>query len=222
MIPARKEIKSELVRLLSKSGPKKSSEVYKYLADHFSLTPDDLSKTTDGNESYFEKEVRWAKKDLVDSGVIKRSSDSGRGVWAISESQVEEDLSPVLCQSPEEIEESLSKLISTRAQPKGQEKPKRISSSNGGFERDARVIKYVLDQAAGICEVCDQVSPFKKDNGEPFLEVHHVKRLADYGPDFVTNAVAACPNCHRELHFGVNREALRTLLYSKIHRLVEP
>jgi hypothetical protein len=39
----------------------------------------------------------------------------------------------------------------------------------------------------------------------------------DSGRDFVANAVAACPNYHRELHYGVNREALRTL----ISRLVE-
>jgi 5-methylcytosine-specific restriction protein A len=32
--------------------------------------------------------------------------------------------------------------------------------------------------------------------------VHHLIRLADGGDDTVDNAVAACPNCHRQRHFG--------------------
>ncbi|WP_444959398.1 HNH endonuclease [Microbulbifer sp. ZKSA002] len=38
--------------------------------------------------------------------------------------------------------------------------------------------------------------------GEPFLEVHHLRRLADNGSVTITNAVALCPNCHREFHYG--------------------
>lgn len=222
MIPVRKDIKTELVRLLSESGPKRVNEVYKALASRFSLAPSDLSKTINGSENYFEKEVRWAKKDLVDSGVIKKPADSGHGIWEIDDAvfPVQEDLSPVLCQTPEELEAALSKLKSTKAPPQGQEKPNRITSSNESFERDARVVKFILYQAAGTCEVCDQVSPFRKDNGEPFLEVHHIKSLADGGSDFITNAVAACPNCHRELHYGVNRDELRAFIYTKISRLV--
>ena len=41
----------------------------------------------------------------------------------------------------------------------------------------------------------------KKDN-TPYLEVHHIIRLADDGDDSVENAIALCPNCHREAHFG--------------------
>ncbi|MGH8437576.1 MAG: HNH endonuclease [Pseudomonas sp.] len=33
-------------------------------------------------------------------------------------------------------------------------------------------------------------------------EVHHKVRLADGGLDTVENAIAVCPNCHRQAHFG--------------------
>jgi len=42
----------------------------------------------------------------------------------------------------------------------------------------------------------------KKDN-TPYLEVHHKIQLAEGGEDSIENAIAVCPNCHRELHFGI-------------------
>ena len=82
-------------------------------------------------------------------------------------------------------------------------KPKKLIIQSSGYERNPDVIVEVLERAKGICEQCEQPAPFirKKDN-TPYLEVHHKKRLADGGEDTVKNAIAVCPNCHRELHFG--------------------
>lgn len=82
--------------------------------------------------------------------------------------------------------------------------PEQIEIRTRGFKRNADVIVTVLDRANGICERCNQKAPFvrKKDN-TPFLEVHHKKQLSEGGEDSVENAIAICPNCHRELHFGV-------------------
>ncbi|MGM0789915.1 HNH endonuclease [Bacillus infantis] len=71
------------------------------------------------------------------------------------------------------------------------------------FKRNADVIAEVLIRADGFCEKCGRVAPFKRaSDGTPYLEVHHITRLADGGKDTVENAIAVCPNCHRELHFG--------------------
>lgn len=71
------------------------------------------------------------------------------------------------------------------------------------FQRNPDVIAEVLTRAKGICEKCEKDAPFKRSSdGTPYLEVHHIKRLADGGEDTVENAIAVCPNCHRELHFG--------------------
>jgi predicted HNH restriction endonuclease len=71
------------------------------------------------------------------------------------------------------------------------------------FKRNADVIAEVLIRANGFCEKCGKEAPFKRaTDGTPYLEVHHIKRLADNGEDTVENALAVCPNCHRELHFG--------------------
>lgn len=106
------------------------------------------------------------------------------------------------------------------AKPSGNSNPTSADVSITQFQRDASVKAWVLREAKGNCECCLQSAPFKTTDGTPFLEVHHVRQLADQGSDTVTNAVALCPNCHRELHYGENRLVLVEHLYRVISRLV--
>lgn len=70
-------------------------------------------------------------------------------------------------------------------------------------KRNADVIVEVILRAKGKCEKCFADAPFlRKMNGSPYLEVHHKTPLSEDGNDTVENAIAVCPNCHRELHYG--------------------
>lgn len=82
--------------------------------------------------------------------------------------------------------------------------PEKIQMTAVEFKRNPDVVAEVLLRANGICEQCNKNAPFirKKDN-TPYLEVHHRIMLSDGGEDTVKNAIAICPNCHRELHFGI-------------------
>jgi 5-methylcytosine-specific restriction enzyme A len=72
------------------------------------------------------------------------------------------------------------------------------------FNRNPDVVAEVLSRAKGICEKCEKPAPFKRRNdGTPYLEVHHKQQLSNNGLDEVVNAIALCPNCHRFLHHGV-------------------
>jgi 5-methylcytosine-specific restriction protein A len=128
---------------------------------------------------------------------------------------------PVLCETSEDLERESARLYREASSeiPSGQIKPALRENSTSQYVRDARIVNYVLREANGTCECCLQSAPFMKSDGRPYLEVHHVKRLKAGGSDRITNAVALCPNCHRELHHGVNSEALAEGLYSKIKRL---
>lgn len=132
-----------------------------------------------------------------------------------------DNVEPVLCDSPESLENEVSKLLreTTLGKPSGQAAPARQVRSTEQFVRDATVVAYVLKAAGGDCECCSQPAPFTKPNGMPYLEVHHVKRLASGGSDKISNAVAVCPNCHRRLHHGANSLELAESLYSKVIRL---
>ena len=69
--------------------------------------------------------------------------------------------------------------------------------------RNPDVVAEVLSKAKGVCGMCKSDAPFKRKKDQtPYLEVHHLRRLADGGEDTVANSIAACPNCHRKAHHG--------------------
>lgn len=109
----------------------------------------------------------------------------------------------------------------TLDKPEGFAKPERTSSTVTSYQRDPKVKAWVLRQANGVCECCGSDAPFITAAGEPYLEVHHLRRLADGGSDTISNAVALCPNCHREMHFGAMRKDLAESLYRRIPRLIK-
>lgn len=104
--------------------------------------------------------------------------------------------------------------------PRGCKSPGTKSTASTTYERDPEVKAWVLEAAQGNCELCKEPAPFKMFNEVPFLEVHHVRQLADKGSDTVTNAVAICPNCHRALHYSLSRQSLIDALFSNVPRLV--
>lgn len=103
--------------------------------------------------------------------------------------------------------------------PPGAETPDRVIVSINRHVRDPEVVAWVLVVAEGRCEICGNPAPFTGADGKPFLEVHHVRPLGEGGPDKPDNAVAACPNCHRSMHFGSDRHARREALIAKVVRL---
>lgn len=74
------------------------------------------------------------------------------------------------------------------------------------FKRDEDVKAEVLKNAKGICAKCKKEAPFVREHGalkgQPYLEIHHKIWLSEGGKDNIKNAVALCPNCHREEHCG--------------------
>ncbi len=106
------------------------------------------------------------------------------------------------------------------AQPDGMPvlESRRISVTQ--FQRNPLVQAWVLQQAKGVCEGCEKPAPFRGTDGLPYLELHYLQPLAEGGGDTVTNAVALCPNCHREIHHGANAQALVAWLYDTVARLM--
>ena len=89
------------------------------------------------------------------------------------------------------------------------------------YARSSAVRVYVLSRAAGKCEGCGSPAPFISIGGAPYLEPHHIRRLTDQGPDDPRHMAALCPNCHREVHYGENGEALNRRLQQNI-TAIEP
>lgn len=87
--------------------------------------------------------------------------------------------------------------------------------------RSDAVRQYAMLRANGICEACGEKAPFVDDNGKGFLEVHHICRLADSGPDSVENVIAVCPNCHSRAHHAIDRSCFQAHLLEQVKKIEE-
>lgn len=119
--------------------------------------------------------------------------------------KIEEDLQTHQHRFEAEIDASLSDSSANRlARIKSAKRvPEQKVVSTTVFVRNPDVVAEALLRAKGICEGCQRPAPFfRKSDGSPYLEVHHVKRLIDGGEDVLENVKALCPNCHRKAHYG--------------------
>ena len=85
------------------------------------------------------------------------------------------------------------------------------------YRRDQKVRAKVLEIANGRCECCGEEG-FLTENGERYLETHHVVGVAERGPDTANNIVAVCPTCHRKAHFAADHIEVERRMSKAIYR----
>lgn len=122
--------------------------------------------------------------------------------------------------TPEETEPSLRELRET-AEDQGSEIVSRMTTSQARYARSESVKKYARKRADGECEGCGGPAPFRNKRGEPYLEVHHVFRVSDEGPDKPNAVIALCPNCHRKVHQGEDGNEFNRQLIEKLNEIEE-
>lgn len=105
-----------------------------------------------------------------------------------------------------------------RAEDAARKNPVReqVTSISSQYYRSNRIKEYAKARANGICECCGEPAPFDDENGEPYLEVHHVDELGEGGSDHPDRVVAVCPTCHRRIHYGNDGGELNSLLQEKL------
>ena len=151
---------------------------------------------------------------------LKPAKNVGAHMAASIESiihDIEHSTAPPVAGFERQVRESRGRY---KAMPMGSAAPSIRTVTVAQHLRDPAVKAWILDSARGRCEACNAAAPFEDVDGLPFLEVHHVRRLADGGSDTATNAVALCPNCHRALHYSRDAKSLTDALYLKVARLV--
>jgi hypothetical protein len=110
-------------------------------------------------------------------------------------------------------EKSLEQLLHAYRNRTNEQKPRRRESPHLDYDRDSLVIAITKKRAANKCEIAACTSPlFETDNGETFVEVHHLTPLAQGGADTPENTACLCPTHHREIHHGKLREQLTASL----------
>lgn len=120
-----------------------------------------------------------------------------------------------LSQTHVDFQESISRSLEDSSKARQQRlslaetKPTKFQATTTVYRRNPDVVAERLFMANGFCEACGNEAPFFRDDGSPFLEVHHIIPLSENGSDVVENTLALCPNCHREAHYGEKRMRFR-------------
>lgn len=96
---------------------------------------------------------------------------------------------------------------------------KKSGSTATAYERSQIIRDYVFARAKGVCEHCGEPAPFVTTVGTPFLEVHHIRRLSDGGPDDPRFMIGVCPNCHRRAHYGADAKEQNKEMLDFVRRI---
>lgn len=125
-------------------------------------------------------------------------NDNMRKVWMFPVKPIAEDTTIMKLSEKEIVKLSNKDLIRKSKMSRVDREPQKVETIV--YYRDPYLKEIIKRIANGKCQYCGAEAPFNDKNNEPYLEEHHVKRLADGGSDTIDNVVAICPNCHRRMH----------------------
>lgn len=105
------------------------------------------------------------------------------------------------------------KPITTSDKP--HEIPKQIVGERVQFSRNKATSVQALANAGYACEFdATHESFISRFTGKMYVEAHHLVPLSnqnqfEYSLDVLANIVSLCPNCHKTVHFGNEKEVIR-------------
>ena len=76
---------------------------------------------------------------------------------------------------------TISKTLSSMPLPAGVIKPQKRKQTITQYARSPLIRAWVLERAGDTCELCSYKAPFVKEDGTPFLEIHHITQLSQGG-----------------------------------------
>ncbi|WP_109312200.1 HNH endonuclease signature motif containing protein [Ruegeria sp. AU67] len=172
------------------------------------------------------KPVRFLGRFACQSWDILRGADTNnklRDCIQFHLIKLESDVEPILevgnaPPASSEIERLREKAIAAAVPSQA----KQWKNARSAYRARSKAVRdYILARAGGFCELTGKPAPFRTKSGEPYLEVHHTRRLSDDGPDDPRYVAAICPSIHREIHYGQNGKELNRQLVEKL-KTTEP
>lgn len=185
-IPHRKHIKEHLIEVLSSKGAMSTTDIYAFFANLWSLSSAEMVEERSGGPLY-KNEIRWARQELAQEGMIEKPSISGRGIWQLTG----ETFSP-----PEEYDEDIHTPLTEGAL-------KKISVN--AYERSQKAREICLKTHGYSCAVCEvELQCIYGVIGKNCIHIHHLVEISSIGKEYVIDPikdmVPVCPNCHYIIH----------------------
>lgn len=164
--------------------------VHKLLAERFALTDVDRSATR-GGQRLWKNEIRWARQDLIEEGMLAGTETAGRGHWVL--------VAAIFREATDRADE----LLAERTFVEGAATTVLVNR----YERNRSARNRCLAVHGTTCVVCG--FSFEREfwtpaGVGPHIHVHHLVPLASIGAryklDPIRHLVPICPNCHHMIH----------------------
>ncbi len=173
---------------------------------YFRIIPLETSRRLRFYSSEGEKALKFISESAIDKqtlrGIRRLTTASARlleAFFPLTEEEFNEDFERQIQKSSKDESEIRRKRLENAPRM-----PEKVLMTKTGFKRNPDVVNEIKARANGFCEACGKPAPFiSARDGKPYLEIHHKVLLANGGEDTIENAIALCPNCHREMHFGL-------------------
>lgn len=163
-----------------------TKDVYDAFAKTWKLSSSEMAEERDGRALY-ENEIRWARQELVQEGIIEKPDISGRAIWKLIDGTFVD---------PEEYDENTSDTLTEGAL-------KKISVN--AYERNKKAREKCLEAHGYSCAVCEfDFQSIYGAIGKNCIHVHHLTEISTIGKKYVIDPikdmVPVCPNCHYIIH----------------------
>jgi 5-methylcytosine-specific restriction enzyme A len=168
-------------------------------------TAKDTKKSPRTRKSYRNDWLRVIRLEKTSTGIVGRFQDPVSASYLVNGGS---GANPLIISGIDDLD---SLII-------GNETPERTAYSGTFIVRDGQVREAVRKRAKGRCEYCGELG-FKMQNGDNYIEAHHIINLAKQGPDTLDNVIALCPNHHRQAHFGDDRVEIEAEFKIKLARI---
>ncbi len=167
-LPSEREVAEALLELLETSEGNRviPQQAYQVLAEKFGLSDAALALQTSEGRSRWENRVRYARWALIKDEKLDASE---HGVWKLR--QLPPVVTPGTNREPTaDLRELDRRAINLRvrgrvSRPVGQAVPHTVTSQVAAYVRDPSVKAWVLQEAQGRCELCDNPGPFLLPTG---------------------------------------------------------
>lgn len=148
---------------------------------------------SDGRNAW-ENMIQWARKKLVDRGLI---DNSVRGVWTLTQAGIQYAFEQgfTVLPNPHQTEDNFEQYI----------EGKMIQINVNRFERDPLARKEAIKYHGVTCKACNFNFQDKYgDVGKDFIHIHHVIPLHVIKKEYKVNPkkdlIPLCANCHAIVH----------------------
>lgn len=186
-LPKRNIIKLAIVEVLQENGTLPVSTIHEILAERFKLTAQEKAVLLTSQPQY-KVEIRWARQELVQEGILERLPTAGRGYWQLSGKINSSDL-----YADEALPEGLYKEGSV----------KKITVNR--YERSKKARAACLAYFGYNCMACGfnfelAYGPLGRNQ----IHIHHIVQISAIGEEYqlipTEHLIPLCPNCHHMAH----------------------